>query len=146
MAKKKQIIITIILILAIAIPVGLYIAGNVYYSAERIYEQTWKIELPEKMKEKLDIKDGNSSHNDGIRYTVYEIKEHSDFFDGFSSEKSPEFETAFKANLSALKLSAGEQPNWDNDYVWKQMNLYENHLYMIFDSETNTFFITQKMQ
>lgn len=146
MVKKKHIVITIILILAIAIPVGLYIAGNAYYSAERIYEQTWNIELPEGMKEKLDIKDGNSSHNDGIRYTVYELKKYSDFFDDFSSEKNLEFETAFKANLSALSLSAGEQPNWDNNYVWKQINLYENHLYMIFDSKTNTFFITQKMQ
>ena len=41
------------------------------------------------MKVKLDIKDGNSSHNDGVRYTVFEVKERSEFFDDFSSKKSP---------------------------------------------------------
>ena len=60
--KKKKCIIALILVLAVAIPIGLYVAGNLYYSAKRIYEQNWNIELPDKMKVKFDIKDGNSSH------------------------------------------------------------------------------------
>ena len=32
------------------------------------------------MKVKFDIKDGNSSHNDGVRYTVFEVKEQSPFY------------------------------------------------------------------
>ncbi|HAS38222.1 MAG TPA: hypothetical protein DCS04_06430, partial [Ruminococcaceae bacterium] len=59
--KKKKYIIALVLVLAIAIPIGLYVAGNLYYSAKRIYEQNWNIELPDKMKVKFDIKDGNSS-------------------------------------------------------------------------------------
>jgi len=146
MAKRKKCIIAIILVLAIAIPIGLYVAGNIYYSAERIYEQTWNIELPDKMKEKLDTKDGDSFHNDGVRYTVYEIKERSEFFDNFIVEKNPAFEEDFQEALSSLKLADEDCPNWDNKYVWKQMNLYENLLYMVFDIDTNTLFITQKMQ
>lgn len=84
--NNKKCIIALVLVLAIAIPIGLYVAGNLYYSAKRIYEQNWDIELPDKMKVKLDIKDGNSSHNDGVRYTVFEVKERSEFFDDFSSK------------------------------------------------------------
>lgn len=53
--------------------------GEFILLGKRIYEQNWDIELPDKMKVKLDIKDGNSSHNDGVRYTVFEVKERSEF-------------------------------------------------------------------
>lgn len=145
MTKKKKCIIALVLILAIAIPIGLYVAGNLYYSAKRIYELNWDIELPDKMKEKLDIKDGDSFHNDGVRYTLFEVKERSDFFNDFSSTKSPAFEEHFRENLAVLKLSEEDYPNWNNNYIWKQMEMYENSLYIVLDTDTDTLFITQKM-
>ena len=144
--KKKKCIIALVLVLAVAIPIGLYVAGNLYYSAKRIYEQNWNIELPDKMKVKFDIKDGNSSHNDGVRYTVFEVKERSEFFNDFSSKKSPAFEEHFQENISGLKLSDENLPNWNDNYIWKQMELYENSLYIVFDTDTDTLFITQKTQ
>ncbi len=98
------------------------------------------------MKVKLDIKDGNSSHNDGVRYTVFEVKERSEFFDDFSSKKSPAFEEHFQETLSDLKLSDENCPNWNNNYIWKQMKLYENSLFLVFDTDTDSLFITQKTQ
>ena len=82
------------------------------------------------MKVKLDIKDGNSSHNDGVR----------------SSKKSPAFEEHFQETLSDLKLSDENCPNWNSNYIWKQMELYENSLFLVFDTDTDTLFITQKTQ
>lgn len=98
------------------------------------------------MKVKLDIKDGNSSHNDGVRYTVFEVKERSEFFNDFSSKKSPVFEEHFQETLSDLKLSDENCPNWNSNYIWKQMELYENSLFLVFDTDTDTLFITQKTQ
>ena len=54
------------------------------------------------MKVKFDIKDGNSSHNDGVRYTVFEVKEQSEFFNDFSSKKSPAFEEHFQENINNI--------------------------------------------
>ena len=98
------------------------------------------------MKVKFDIKDGNSSHNDGVRYTVFEVKEQSEFFNDFSSKNSPAFEEHFQENISGLKLSDENLPNWNDNYIWKQMELYENALYIVFDTDTDTLFITQKTQ
>lgn len=98
------------------------------------------------MKVKFDIKDGNSSHNDGVRYTVFEVKEQSEFFNDFSSKKPPAFEEHFQENISGLKLSDENLPNWNDNYIWKQMELYENALYIVFDTDTDTLFITQKTQ
>ena len=72
------------------------------------------------MKVKFDIKDGNSSHNDGVRYTVFEVKEQSEFFNDFSSKKSPAFEEHFQENISGLKLSDENLPNWNDNYIWKR--------------------------
>lgn len=146
MSRRNKIIIGFILVLVIAIPVGLYIAGNIYYSPERNYEENWNIELPDNMKERFDTKDVESFHNDGIRYTIYDLKEQSEFFDDFKTEKSISFENDFRENLSVLNLSNAEQPNWNNDYLWKEINQYSNHLYMVLDTTTNTLFITQKLQ
>lgn len=95
------------------------------------------------MKVKLDIKDGNSSHNDGVRYTVFEVKERSEFSMIFI-KKSPAFEEHFQETLSDLKLSDENCPNWNSNYIWKQMELYENSLFLVFDTDTDTLLLHRK--
>ena len=67
-------------------------------------------------------------------------------FNDFSSKKSPAFEEHFQENISGLKLSDENLPNWNDNYIWKQMELYENALYIVFDTDTDTLFIMQKTQ
>lgn len=64
----------------------------------------------------------------------------------FHQKKSPAFEEHFQENISGLKLSDENLPNWNDNYIWKQMELYENALYIVFDTDTDTLFITQKTQ
>ncbi len=147
MSKKKKviIIITTVIVLVFTAAVGLYAAGNIYYSSQRIYEENWNIELPDDIKEKFDA-NNQGWFGDGVRYTIYETKEQSAYFNDFESKKNSEIEETFKEVFSELNLSNSEYPDWEHDYVWKQLNRYENRLYMVFDKETNTLFVAQLTQ
>lgn len=129
--------------MVVTISAGLYIAGNVYYSSKRIYEQTWNIELPDGMKQEFEEKTDNSFHGDGIRYTTYSVKEAENSFNDFKSEKDSTVESAISEYLNIIKIASEQQPNWEHNYTWIHIEKYENHLYMIYDQQTNELFVLQ---
>lgn len=141
--KKAIIICCVVIAVLVAISAGLYIAGNVYYSSERIYEQTWNIELPDGMKKEFEEKTDNSFHGDGIRYTKYSVKEAENSLSDFKSEKDATIESAISEYLSTINIASEHQPNWGHNYTWKHIEKYENHLYMIYDQQTNELFVLQ---
>lgn len=144
MKKKKAIIICCVVIMAlVAISAGLYFGGNVYYTSERIYEQTWNIELPDGMKKEFEVKADNSFHGDGIRYTIYSVNETEKFFSDFKDEKDSKIESAVSEYLGTINITSEHQPDWEHHYTWKHIEEYENHLYMIYDLETYELFVLQ---
>ena len=144
MKKKKAIIICCVVIVAlVAISAGLYIAGNVYYSSERIYELTWNIELPDDMKKEFEEKADNSFHGDGTRYTVYSVKEVEQFLSDFKTEKDSAIESTVSEYLNAINITSEHQPDWSHNYAWKHIEEYKNHLYMLYDLQTNELFVLQ---
>lgn len=148
MKKKKALIICCVVIAALAvISAGLYIAGNLYYSSSRIYEQTWDIDLPNNMQEKYEAKSDSNFLGDGVRYTIYHLSSNDDFLKDFQTNKDTSFESSFADGLNnfdeTLNVPANQQPNWEHKYIWKQVEKYENHLYMVYDQQTEELFILQ---
>ncbi len=141
-SRRKAIIFTV-LILIIIIPLGLYIAGNIYYSSARIYEMIWDIELPRNMKKIYEAESDRGFLNDGISYTVFYVKDKNELIDSFSDESNYGLERSFEENASKLEIPTDRMPDWNHKLVYKILRKNGDALYLVFDSETNYLFVLE---
>ncbi|MDP4153808.1 MAG: hypothetical protein Q8865_10310 [Bacillota bacterium] len=147
MNKKKKIITgtLIAVVVIIAIPLGLYIAGNTFYSDTRIYEQYWKINVPRAAKEKYNINTPTSFHGDGYRFTSFELKSaDSPLLSGASNDKSSSMQNEVTSILDSLNAEKKQYPNFNHTYLWKSMSQHENKLYIIYDKDLSMLYFAQQ--
>jgi hypothetical protein len=139
--KQKIIFAAIVAGIAVLIPLGLYIAGRLYFSEKRMYEQNWDIRLPDGMKAEYKAQTPTSFRGDGVRCTVYKLKtEPSAFIADFQSATGKEAVWAVADALSRLDVAADQLPRWSDAYLWKRVSnhsglrqdQYAGELYMLY--------------
>ena len=147
MRKSKKKILTIAIIVAvvvIAIPVGLYVAGNYYFNDAHIYEETWDFNLPRNIKEEYSAKTPQDFRGEGLRYTVFHYEaDGSDFIKTFESEKNEQIETEISAILADLSVSEENAPAFSENYLWKHIEKYDDHLYIVYVAADAKLYLVQ---
>ena len=71
-AKTTLQIMLAVAVIAITVPAGLYLLGNLYFTTERTIEINWDIDLPKGIREEYNVHTPTSFHGDGERYTVFQ--------------------------------------------------------------------------
>ena len=149
MRKSKKKILTIAIIVAvvvIAIPVGLYVAGNYYFNDAHIYEETWDFNLPRNIKEEYSAKTPQDFRGEGLRYTVFRYEgDGSDFIKDFESEKNEQIETEISAILADLSVSEENAPAFSENYLWKHIEKYDDHLYIVYVAADAKLYLVQNI-
>ncbi len=138
----KRLFITLIII--IAIPIGLYIAGNCYYTPARIYEMYWNINLPNDIKEKYNAETPPDFHGDGSRYTVFQLNElNPPFLIGTSIQKNVKTENEILSILNILGAEKNWYPDFSHGYKWKKLTQHDDYLYIIYDPKSSLVYFIQ---
>lgn len=140
---RKKIILLVTILAFITILAGMCVVWREVFSSTRIYEQIWNIDFPSNMKEVASAKTDNSFHGDGIRYAVFDVPEVGEFTEDFRREKNSQIEEMFVEYLKAMNKQLSIQPDWENEYVWKYMQQYDDSLYLVFDQKEQRLFILQ---
>jgi hypothetical protein len=145
-STKKKILkrLFMTLVIIIAIPAGLYIAGNYYYTSARIYEMYWNINLPYDIKEKYNAETPQDFQGDGSRYTVFQIKDaDAPFLAGASDQRDVAIEDEVLSILNTVNAEKNWYPDFSRAYLWKKISQYDNKLYIIYDSKTSLAYFIQ---
>lgn len=144
--KTIIIIAVVVAVIAIAIPTGMYVAGNYYFTDARIYEETWNINLPRTVKEEYSKKTEQSFHGDGFSYTVFKYDDtSSDFTNNFKKEKNEEMENEVSSILSTLSVERANSPDFSHSYLWIQQEKEDgSNLYMIYDTSAKKLYVVQQ--
>ena len=143
--KKVLTILAVVAVIAVAIPVGMYIAGNYYFTDARIYEENWGVNLPSNIKEEYSKKTETSFHGDGLRYTIFKYEDSSsEFISSLSSDKDMDIENEFSAILASLSVEKNNYPDFTHDYLSQCKDSYGNELYIIYDAIENKLYLVQK--
>lgn len=140
MIYRKKIYIHILIIFFIIS--FLFVILNLYSSSKRIYEYTWDIVLPKEIEEEYNYKNVDHFHGDGVRYSIFTIKQPTNFFSSFYKGKCEMFEHTFNRLLFDNNVPSKYHPNWDL-YYWKELNQNENRLLMVLDPNLYQFYILQ---
>lgn len=144
--KKTKKLIMIVFSGILLIALGLYIAGNLYYTHARIYEENWKIALPSDLRKLYGIKSATGPHGDGLRYTIYELKDaDAPFLEGASLRKNTEMQDEVIKILNDLRADKQKYPNFSNTYKWKILSKYSDKLYMIYDTKSSYVYFVQNI-
>ena len=146
--SKKQKIIVIVFLGILLISLGLYIAGNLYYTDARIYEENWKISLPEGLKKQYGAKE-DDPRGKVCRYTIFVLKEKdAPFLKGASSQKNILMQNDVIEILRILRVDKQKYPNFSHDYKWKILYRDSNNidkLYIIYDMESSFVYFLQDL-
>lgn len=143
--KKRNILIAVIIGVVILIAVGLYVAGNLYFSETRNYEAMWDIAIPEEAKNIYGAKSPADFHGDGAKYTMFRFDgSDTQFLNDFSSDKNTDMEEAVGAVLEQLKVSQENRPDFTQDYVWKQLKSNGNRLFIVYISSAEKMYFIQE--
>lgn len=144
--KKSTKIIFIIAVVIVAIPVGMYIAGNYYFTNARIYEETWNINLPRNVQEEYSKKTDTSFHGDGISYTVFQYDDSaSHFTNSLTKEKNTDMEKDVSTILLALSVEKKNSPDFSHSYLWSHQGKEDgSKLYIIYDLDTEKLYVVQQ--
>ncbi len=145
-STKIILIILIIAVIAVAIPTGMYVAGNYYFTDARIYEEYWNINLPRTVKEAFSKKSETGFNGDGLSYTVFKYADSSaDFTKNFKKEKNTDMENEVLSILSALSVEKVNSPDFSHRYSWLQQDKEGgDKLYMIYDLDTKKLYVVQQ--
>lgn len=119
MNLKKFIVFFLLGIFCIV--VGLYIIGRLYYTNERIIEESWNIDLPEGLEEEYYQHSEIGFQGDGEYYHVFSSKGSEsidEFVRDFETEKNPDMENTVTAILDELAVPKNKRINFHEDYLW----------------------------
>lgn len=144
--STKAIIIIAVVVAVIAVPIGMYAAGNYYFTDARIYEENWNFNLPRTVKEEYSKKTEQSFHGDGFSYTVFKYDDaSSNFTDGFNTGKNEEMENEVSSVLSALSVEKTNSPDFSHSYLWRQQKKADgSNFYMIYDTGVKKLYAVQQ--
>lgn len=143
MTRKKAIIVTLIIISAlVAIPLGLYAAGNAYFTNARIMEENWDITLPADIKERYAKNGPSDFQGHGSRYAVFQTK-NSDpkILNGSSQSKNSDMENAMTDILKEIDADQNQYPDFSGTYRWKILSKYTYRLYIVFDENKSLLYL-----
>lgn len=143
MLKRLFVTLTVI----IAIPVGLFIAGKCFLTSARIYDINWNIVLPYDTKEKYNAETPQDFPGDGMRYTVFQIKEANApfFLSDASNQKDVTIENEVLSILNIVNVEKKWYPDFSHEYSWKKISKSDDKLYIIYDPKTSLVYFVQKI-
>lgn len=155
MEKKRRVEIIIAIGILFLIIMGIWLSQIFTRSIISVIETNWNIELPDQM-ELVYTTDTttNSWFGDGDRYTVFKLKEEpTEFIELYLKKTYKEFEdpikmeAAFKvavnANLIRLDIPAEYLPNWQKEYGWKDLESYNNTIFIMYFYDSHQLFILE---
>lgn len=145
MNLKKFIVFFLLGIFCIV--VGLYIIGRLYYTNERIIEESWNIDLPEGIEEEYYQHSEIGFQGDGEHYHVFSSKGSEsidEFIRDFKTEKNPELENKVTAIFDELAVPKNKRINFHEDYLW--MVKFDSvdprdTLYLIYQPSTSKLYV-----
>lgn len=140
--KKRLRLLFIILFLVIAAAVGLYFGINAYNSPARMYEENWKLNLPQGITQKYDVRTPPDFFGEGYHYTVYQLKSQDVSFLKNTS-KNDEFEKNVSSILNQFDVKKDWYPDFSHNYLWKEISKDDDTLYIIYDLKTNLLYLVQ---
>jgi len=141
---KKPIIIPLILLI-IAIPVGLYIAGNLLFSVNKSFEINWGISVPDGFKKVYHAKTP-SFHGDGSRFSVFESDGDSDpRLSNFEQGRDIQAEVFVNTIMDDLEVPKDKRPA-SSDYYWKSYSNEEDgsSMIIIYTPEDKRMYFAEK--
>ncbi len=157
---KSKIIVCVILIIIILIPIFIYNVGKIYYSHEKIYELNWEIDIPSDFKEMYHVSDKRGFRGDGIRYTIFEVKnmEQSsilsstkgtreiEILSGDSKNvRNNELEQFVNTIVMELGIPENKRPQFHRYYIWQEFVKYNDTLVIIYFPEINLVYFAEKL-
>ena len=144
--RKAIMISLIILVIVIAIPLGLYVGGNYYFSDARIFEGNWNIVFPTNIKETYSKNKPTDFQGHGSRYAVFQMKSsNAAFLSDSSNEKNSEMEKTVSKILNDIGVNQNEYPVFSNSYRWKIISKYTYKLYVVYDNKSSLLYLIQDM-
>lgn len=129
MKKKRFFRFYLLMGIFMLIPIGLFIAGNLYYTDIRLIERDWNISLPKPMH--VEYKAENKDwFGEGVKYIIFRPEtEPVSFIAGFSYRKGKL--APIMTALSELKIPDEYDPDWNNEYYWKRLQ-NGGYLYILY--------------
>lgn len=143
MSKRKKWVLGIAAAV-ILLPLLIVAAQKYYYTDARIYEETWKMNLPRTV-DTVYSKNNQGALGDGYRYTIFSYDDSSfQFTHDFKSEKNPELENQITAVLKALTVEQAQYPDFSQDYVWEYRSQNAgDKLFMLYFQTAATLYVVQ---
>lgn len=141
--KKAFFAIGIVILLLALLCVGRFIWAKLYYTPQRIYELTWKLEFPDDTQVSYNVTSKEDLRGEGIKYTIFDVDKDKivDFINGWENESSENFEQEFKADLELIDVPAEKYPHFDHKYGWMSLEQYSDELFMMYDYQENQLYV-----
>jgi hypothetical protein len=159
---KKLIITAAVLLAVILVPILLYFMGKSYFTHERAYELTWRINIPSGFKEKKHYTSEHGFHGDGIRFTIFNVIDMNpslimnsagnvlniETFAGSSpADKNDDVEKLVKSIISRLQVDEENAPRFDESYSWKLLIKDGNsRLVMLYFPKSNLAYFAEELR
>lgn len=141
MKHKKALFV---ILAAIAVVLGLYVAGNWYFSDKKDLKSNWNIVLPKNMQEEYSTHGEIDFQGHGTRYTVFKIQNFdASLLKGMSSTKDSVTEESVNALLRSIDADKNKYPCFTNAYQWKILSRYTYKLYIILDKKSSLLYFVQ---
>lgn len=139
---KKNKLVTLILLIVMAIPIGLLISNRLYHPEVRLIEKEYNIYFPDGMT-LVYKKDTVSWFGEGKRYYVFQLNEEpTSFLLHFSKKKSLILQESLEDEIKRMEVPMEYHPNWRGYYNWKIMEK-RGRLYIIYYPEDKRMIIFQ---
>jgi hypothetical protein len=131
--EKRFFLFYVILGIFMIIPIGLFLAGNLYYTDIRLIERDWNITIPKHMQ--LEYKSENKDwFGEGIKYIAFRLETEPVSFIADFSYKRGKFSQIDRA-LSELRIPFRYLPDWSDEYYWKRLQ-NGGYLYILYYPNT----------
>lgn len=146
-AKTTLQIMLAVAVIAITVPAGLYLLGNLYFTTERTIEINWDIDLPKGIREEYNVHTPTSFHGDGERYTVFQWDGgDKTFLSHLTEQKSVQAEQDITDILSYLEVDEAYLPDYTHAYRWNSRTAEDNStLYLFYDTDLQRLCVIQRL-
>lgn len=150
--KKKKIIMSTVLVAAIAIVIGLACVWGHLSDYSNTLNANWGFELPSKShyKEIYSNDSGASFHGDGIRYHIFSYKEAEPIREmlDWSREEGEtifhySYEEATAQWLSRIEVPAEKLPDYSQCQYWYASRRDNSEILMMWDASKNRVYIAE---
>jgi len=158
--RIKKIVFIVLALVIISVPIILYYFGGSIPTQEYIYESNWDIDIPSDYKLIYNSQDKHDFQGKGYRYTIFTVKEIDNsalitlpkntnkiqIYNGNSSDSiNNDIEEFVQTVASYVNISKGNEPEFEEYYLWQKLIKYGDTLVVIYFPNSNKVFFVEKL-